>query len=85
MTLRFARLLLLSAMILAACPLYFPGQSLFGPVGPLTYSGAEPLAASPQYNPDRPEIVEQSRLEMHLLGSQVGPMGGAGVQWKWHF
>ena len=85
MTLKFVRLLVLSAAILAACPTYLPGQSLFEPVGPVTYYGTEPLASSPQYKPDQPEIVEQSRLEMHILGSRVGPMGGAGMQWKWHF
>lgn len=85
MSLKFARLVVFSAAILAACPLYFPGQSLFAPVGPITYSGAEPLASSPQYKPDQPAIVGQSRVDLSINGSRVGPTGGAGVQWKWNF
>ncbi|MDR3568429.1 MAG: hypothetical protein P4L43_10415 [Syntrophobacteraceae bacterium] len=85
MSLKYARLLVISTAILAACPLYFPGQSLFGPVGPLTYSGPEPIVASPQYDPDTPRIVEQARVDLHLNGWKVAPTGGAGMRWRWHF
>lgn len=84
MTAKFARLLVLCTVILAACPV-FPGQSLFGPVGPVTYYGAEPLASSPQYKPNQPQIVTQSTVDMQIYGSKAGPTGGAGLQWLWHF
>ncbi|MGC8493276.1 MAG: hypothetical protein ACP5SH_16230 [Syntrophobacteraceae bacterium] len=82
---KFARWLVLCTVILAACPLYFPGQSLFEPVGPLTYYGAEPMASSPQYKPNQPRIVTQSTVDTQIYGSKVGPTGGAGVQWLWKF
>ena len=85
MPLKSALLLVLSATVLAACPLYVPGPSPFGPAGPLTYSGAEPIAYSPQYNPDQPRVVEQARVDLHMNGWRDAPTGGAGMLWKWHF
>ncbi|MGC9195889.1 MAG: hypothetical protein ACP5IL_10600 [Syntrophobacteraceae bacterium] len=80
-----SRFLLLYAVVLAACPLYFPGQSLFGPVGPLTYSGAQPIAASPQYIPGQPQIVRQSTADTQVNGHGGARQGGPGVLWVWHF
>lgn len=85
MNFKFARLLVFFFVLLAACPLYFPGESLFGPVGPLTYYGAEPMDSSPQYVPGQPQIVTQSTVDRQIYGSRVGPSGGAGVKWLWHF
>jgi hypothetical protein len=85
MRIKLARFLVLSAVILAACPLYFPGQSLFEPVGPITYSGTEPIAYSPQYNPNQPRAVEQARIDQHMNGWRVAPTGGAGMLWNWRF
>lgn len=85
MTFKFARFLVLCSAILAACPMYFPGESLFGSSGPVTYYGAEPMASSPQYTPGQPQIVKQSTVDMQINGASAGPTGGAGVLWLWQF
>ncbi len=85
MTYRLARFPVLLAVLLAACPMYFPGESLFGPAGPVTYYGMEPMAASPQYTPGQPQIVDQSTVETQLNGLRQGLPGGAGFQWIWRF
>jgi hypothetical protein len=85
MSLKLMRFLVMSAVVLAACPLYFPGESLFGPVGPVTYSGVEPLAANSVYIPGQPDIVNQSTVDMRINKSGISPAGGAGMQWTWKF
>lgn len=84
MILKFVHIMALCVAILA-CPLYFPGESIFGPAGPVTYYGVQPLASSPQYKPGEPKIRQQSTVDEQIYGSTVAPAGGAGMKWTWHF
>ncbi|MDA8305925.1 MAG: hypothetical protein M0Z81_03740 [Deltaproteobacteria bacterium] len=83
---KFSRFLVLCATILAVCPLYFPGQSILGIEGPITYYGMEPIVANAQYNPNEPLIVTQTTGRgTQINRSRVEATNGAGIQWVWHY